>query len=299
MPIRKLMVLGTGVLLSLLLGCARWTSPTAESEPPGLPWPKLGPKNVILELTFVRIPEENTTFSGRFWPEVDETALSTAQRRQLSLNGFRCGLIGSTLPPVLRELVERQVPEDLGEGMTQVGTKVGANGQPAARTHRLRSRPGQMAKIMVKTEPVKRLAALLYDDEGRVTGETFTKAQLYFSVISADRGNGQVYLELAPMLEHGAPKPGYKGVNGSWTIDNTNRNVRMFDDMKIETELAPGEAVAITSTNTPRGLGAQFFGGDPVERTSRLLLVVRLQQTQSDNRFSRDARSEPVASTVD
>ncbi|MFO7903069.1 MAG: hypothetical protein R6U98_10430 [Pirellulaceae bacterium] len=295
MPIQKLMVLGTAALLSLAAGCARWSTPAPEGEPGGLPWPKLGPRSVVLELMFVRIPEEQTDFSDRFWPEVDETALSTAQRRRLATNGFRCGLIGSTLPAVLREIVDQQVP-----GEVEAGVKLtDPNGQPTVRTHRLRSHPGQKGKIMVNNAPVEQLAALFHDEEGRVTGETFTKAQLYYSVMSFDQGNGQVQLELAPMLEHGDPKPGYKGVNGSWTMDNTSRDARMFENMKIETKLAPGEAVAITSTSTPRGLGQQFFGGNPVERTSRLLLVVRLQQTQSDNRFSEDPAFEPVASTVD
>lgn len=294
MPTQKLMVLGTVGLLSLVLGCARWSTPAPEGEPAGLPWPKLGPHSVVLELMFVRIPEKHTDFSDRFWPEVDETALSSGQRRQLAMNGFRCGLIGSTLPAVLRDIVDQQVPEEAGTGLKLTDP----SGQPTARTHRLRSRPGQMGKIMVNHAPVEHLAALFFDEEGRVTGQTFAKAQLYYSVMSSDHGNGQVQLELAPMLEHGEAKPGYKGANGTWTIDNTSRDVRRFENMKIETKLAPGEAIAITSTCTPRGLGQQFFGGNPVERTSRLLLVVRLQQTQSDNRFSEDAVFEPVASTV-
>lgn len=294
MPMQKLMVLGTAGLLSLVVGCARWSTPAPESEPAGLPWPKLGPRSVVLELMFVRVPEEQTDFLDRFWPEVDETVLPTSHRRQLAMNGFRCGLIGSTLPPALQEIVGPQVPGEVGTSVKLTDP----NRPPTTRTHRLRSRPGQMGKIMVKNGPAEQLAALCYDEKGRVSGETFTKAQLFYSVMSSDQGNGQVQLELAPMLEHGEPKPGYKGVNGAWTIDNASRNVRMFENMKIETKLAPGEAIAITSTSTPRGLGHQFFGGDPVERTSRLLLVVRLQQTQSDNRFSEDAAVEPVASTV-
>ena len=100
------------------------------------------------------------------------------------------------------------------------------------------------------------------------------------------------------MIEHGQPKSRFRGENGAWVVDNTSRDIRLFDDMKIDATLTPGEAIALTCSTPPRGLGDQFFGDDPAEKLPRLLLVVRLQQTQMDNRFEERDAFEPVASVL-
>lgn len=294
-PPRSLYVLTALCLLTFGVGCARWSTPPRESNLGGLPGPRLAPGSVVLELTFVRIPKDCHDFAERFWPEIDEAALPAETRRRLAANGFRSGLIGPSLPAVLREIVDQQSPGNLSGGATATPPA----GQLVARTRRLHSRPGQKAKIVVRNTPIDNLAALLHNADGRVRGQTFRKAQVLFSIISFDQGGGQVRLELVPMIEHGEPKSGYRGVNGTWTIDNSRRSIQTFDEMKIEAQLSPGEAIAVTCAPTRRGLGGQFFGGDTTQDTQRLLLVVRLQQTQGDNRFSEETTLEPIASTVE
>ena len=43
------------------------------------------------------------------------------------------------------------------------------------------------------------------------------------------------------------------------------KNVLLYDDMQIDSMLNPGEALAITCTEKPRGLGKQFFGNDAAD----------------------------------
>ena len=66
---------------------------------------------------------------------------------------------------------------------------------------------------------------------------------------------------------------------------------KTYDDLKIDTLLSPGQSVAIGCSDRTRGLGEQFFAADPDEQEPRLLLVVRLQQTQLDDRFMDDESS--------
>ncbi len=69
-----------------------------------LPLPKLAPDSVVLEVTFIRIPEEQVDFEDRFWPEADEAALNAELRRRMAANGFRGGMVGTPPPPALQEV---------------------------------------------------------------------------------------------------------------------------------------------------------------------------------------------------
>ncbi|MHB8867013.1 MAG: hypothetical protein ACYC6N_32015, partial [Pirellulaceae bacterium] len=166
-------------------GCAQWSPP-----PPGeltqLPLPKLAPDSVVLEVTFIRIPEERVDFEQRFWPEADEAALDADLRRRMAANGFRGGIVGTPPPPALQELLDRQPAPDVSEGATTIE----AGAEIAVRTHRLRNRAGHPGKIVVRGTPVSKLAALLSDEEGRVRGESLDQAQFYFSIASHPQGDG-------------------------------------------------------------------------------------------------------------
>jgi hypothetical protein len=282
------------LVVVLVTGCAQWSSPP-NSELAQLPLPKLAPDSVVLEVTFVRIPEERTDFDERFWPEVDESVFDPELRRHLDRNGFRCGELGFPPPTALQEVLDQQHPSELGDSVTtiQPGAEI------VARSHRLRSRAGHPGKIVVRSNPIERVAALMYDEEGHVQGESFEQAQFYFSITSAPQGDGRVWLELTPMIEHGQPRSRFKGQQGAWIIDNTSRPAKVYDDLKVATFLAPGHSMAIGCSAAFRGLGEQFFAADPAEKTPRLLLVVRLQQTQMDDRFDQAEAIEPVATIAD
>lgn len=291
-PIRRLPWAGIGACLAFAAGCANWSSAPPGKELGLLPRPQLALDSVVWEVTFVRIPEEQKDFADRFWPQVDEAVLPLALRRRLTNNGFRGGLVGVAVPAPLQEVLDQHPQAEPGGGAKMLEP----GGEVVARTHRLRNRSGQTGKIVVRTNPVEKLAALVYHDDGRVSGESLHQGQFLFSLTSFAQGDGQVHLELIPTIEHGQPKFRFRGENGAWMVDNTSRDVRMFDELKVAARLSPGEAIVLTCTSEERGLGEQFFGDDPAEKLPRLLLVVRLQQTQHDNRFDDLETLEPVAS---
>ena len=41
---------------------------------------------------------------------------------------------------------------------------------------------------------------------------------------------------------------------------------RIYDDLKIDTVLSPGQSVVVGSNESHRGLGEQFFAADPEEQ---------------------------------
>jgi hypothetical protein len=249
---------------------------------------------VVLEVSFIRIPEEHADFEQRFWPEADESAITPEVRRCLAANGLRSGVVSSPPPPALQELLDRQPSSDLGGGVMSVagGTEI------AVRTHRLRSRAGHPGKIAVRANPAPRLAALVQDADGQVHGETFEQAQCYLCVTTYPQGSGQTRVELVPTIEYGQPRSRFKGQQGAWIVDNLSRPVRTYEALKVDAALAPGQCVAVGVTDVRRGLGNQFFGSDADEQEPRLLLLVRLAQTQRDERFMEEEELTPLVTTT-
>ena len=163
----------------------------------------------------------------------------------------------------------------------------------------MRSRSGNPGKILLRSDAVEKLAALTCHEDGRVSGESLEQAQFYFSITSYPQGDGQVNLKLMPTIEYGQPQSRFRGENGVWIVNNTSRNMKVFEDLKIDAMLTPGGAIALTCSGAERGLGEQFFGAAPQEKLPRLLLVVRLQQTQMDDRFGGQQSLEPIASVIE
>jgi len=275
-----------------VIGCAQWSTPPV-TELTNLPLPKLAPDSVVLEVTFVRIPAEKLDFETRFWPEADESALDVELRRRLAANGFRAGVVRTPPPPVLQELFDSQGLPDVADGTTTLA----GGSEIAVRAHRLRSRAGQPGKVIVRGTTVPKLVALITDESGRIHGESLDQAQAFFTVISHPQSDGQVRVELVPTVEHGQQRPRFKGQQGAWVVDNSSRPAKTFDDLQIAATLSPGQAVAIGCSDAPRGLGEQFFAAETAEQEPRLLLIVRLQQTQSDERFAPEELPEPTVTS--
>jgi hypothetical protein len=275
-----------------VIGCAQWSPPPA-AELTNLPLPSLAPDSVVLEVTFVRIPAEKLDFESRFWPEADESALDVELRRRLAANGFRAGVVRTPPPPVLQELFDAQGVPDAADGTTALS---GGN-EIAVRAHRLRNRTGQPGKVIVRGTTIPKLAALVSDESGRIRGESLDQAQAFFTVTSHTQEDGQVRVEMTPTVEHGQQRPRFKGQHGAWVVDNSSRPAKTFDDLQISAILSPGQAVAIGCSESLRGLGEQFFAADLAEQEPRLLLIVRLQQTQADERFAPDDLPEPTVTS--
>ncbi len=274
----------------LLIGCARW-SPPPLTETNQLPMPGLAKESVVLEVTFVRIPAANTEFADHFWREVDEGWVNNQLRRRMAANGLRCGLLGESVPANLQKVLDAQQAIDPLKMMTdgQFGSDV------IARTHQIRSQAGQPGKIVVRSGPIESVAALEFDDQGHVHGETLEQSQFHISFRTNPQGSGQVILELTPAIEHGQPRSRYVGREGNWALDSGSRPVKTFGSLRLESAVAPGQTVALTCTAPARGLGAQFFAADPSSRGPRLMLLIRVQQTQMDDRFLKPQVVEPLA----
>ncbi len=142
------------------------------------------------------------------------------------------------------------------------------------------------------------MAALTLNDEGHVTGESLDQAQVHFVVKSYPQGDGRVMLQLTPVIEHGQARSRYVGQQGVWALDNNNRPTKVLEGMAFELTLSAGQAIAIGGGAEAKGLGGEFFGARPDDNLPETLILVRLQQTQLDDRFDEQGFVEPIESVA-
>lgn len=243
--------------------------------------PQLARDAVILEVAFIRVAANINSSDSTFWPSVDETHLSTDDRKRLSTNGIRCGLIAGALPDSLNELIN-------GDANTvDLKALTGSlNLNLENRNQRLQFRAGQAGQI-VMSKSVKENITVITSDAQYAAAERFSQAQCQFQIKTYPQGDGRVRIELIPQIHHGDPRAEFTGQEGAWLL-KTQRAVKQYDAIPIEAIISPGESLLLSADSHNKGLGRQFFViNDDDEKTNHLLLM-RLVHTQYDDLFAPD-----------
>jgi hypothetical protein len=280
--------LSIGLLYAAAGGCAHWTK--APSEVSSLPGARMSPDSVALEITFVRLPTDATEFDAAFWCEVDEQSLSADLRRRYAANGLRCGLLGSQLPAPLRRLVDAAT-----EGNTS-GETLAPLDESGVQQRTLHSRAGKRGEIVASGTQDKMV--LLTQDEGRARGKTYSQAQGMFAVKTFPQGDGRVKIELTPELHYGQARTKYvPGQEGAFQLE-TSREQEVFERLRLEEMLAPGQTLVLASQGDI-GLGGQFFTEKVSGGVQRKLLLVRVAQTQLDDLFAPEQVRKPLATAAE
>lgn len=241
--------------------------------------------SVALDLAFIQVPDTQRAVIAELWQQVDEQSIELRVRERLHQNGFRAGLVGTTVPRALERLLADQLGPSAHADPTIVETL-----EPREIGVRLRH---QQLRANKRSENVisgvQAEWPMLVRAGNEVTGKTYQQAQGILALRVKPLGDGRATLELTPELHYGEPRRRYEpGEEGSWLLDS-GRAREMFDDMQIVTTLARGEMLLVgAQQNMPGSLGQRFFTlGDassvvvPGER----LFLIRLAQTQRDNRF--------------
>jgi len=252
----------------------------------------MSPDSVALDLIFVHVPETSQPLVAEIWNEVDEQVIDPSIRERLHQNGFRAGLTGATIPRSL----ERLLGDQLGPSATQDPTIV-EEFEPrelSVRLRHLQLRANKRSEIVISG--VQPIWPMLVRNGNEVTGQNFQQAQGILALRAKPRGDGRALLELMPELHHGEPRRQYVAGDGSWLLDS-GRPREVFDQMQIAATLSCGEMLLVgQQQNMPGSLGQRFFtlgDGTAVAMPGERLFLVRLAQTQRDNRFD----SEPAESS--
>lgn len=256
-------------------------------EPPAispLMPPQMSVDSVALDLIFVHVPDTQQPLVAEIWNEVDEQVIDAGVRERLHQNGFRAGLTGATIPRAL----ERLLGDQLGPSKQEDPTVV-ENLEPrelCVRLRHLQLRANQRSENVISG--VQQSWPMLVRERGEVSGRTFHQAQGILALRVKPQGDGRALLELTPELHHGEPRRQYVAGDGSWLLDS-GRPREVFDQMQITAMLSCGEMLLVGPQQNMRGsLGQRFFtlgDGTTITTPSERLFLVRLAQTQRDNRF--------------
>ncbi len=270
----------------VVTGCSTWSAATITE----LPIPRMPHNSVVLEAAFVRASPEQSL--GELWQQIDEQHLDQKTRRSLTENGIRCGVMGAQLPAELQELLVSSGREPaLPSGDS---TLADSN---TALYRRLQNRPGERSDLVVVPEIAER-KVVLFSEEGRVRAEAFDEGQALLAVRGYPSGDGTVRVELVPEIKHGDVKHQWVPGNGTFLHD-VGRETRAFDQLRIAAVLSPGQTLLITGTDEVRGLGGLLFLRGAGENSERLILLLRLAQTQYDDLFAPEQAAEPLVTPLD
>jgi hypothetical protein len=262
--------------LCLLLGCESLQLEERSKGSSLLKPAQMSPDSVGLEIIFVRSKLDDAEVNADLWSEVDEQQLPAELRRQLAENGFRAGIIGTSVPKSLEKLLGSA---HLNEKPTADGAIAKLDDGPAISGRRLQIRSGQPTEI--QASKVHDQLPLLVRKQGEVVGNTLSKAQGVFIARATPEAGGGVQLSLIPELQWGETSqkvtPTQEGV---WKVE-ASRKREVFSELAIDAKLTPGQLLLITCLPERSGsLGQHFFADRTATPAEQKLILVRLSQTQ-------------------
>lgn len=268
-------ICGLGIVLASA-ACTTWKDTATEVLE--LPAARMSSDSVGIEITFVRVPVGQPQVNAELWQQVDEQLLAAETRLHLNNNGFRCGLVGSQLPDVLRELLNKQ------QESTKIDQAVTSEFDVLAQNQRVQRRTGQRFEV-VTSSPRDEMIVLYKDaTERKVRGKPYYAAQCILAAKPFPRGDGTVRLELVPEIHHGEPRKQWVAGQGTFQL-LSGREREVYQDLVIDTQLNAGQTLVVSCTPDLKGLGNNFFVEDGRGDAQQKLLLIRLIQVQRDELF--------------
>ncbi len=278
------MVVAVLLALGPVLGCAN--TPDAPLSENLLNRAAMNSDSVVFDIYFVRFPFGDERANESLWKRVDEQGLSTESRRWFGENGLRAGVVSGHVSRELAELLElnnKPAPCD----QAQRGVEVDLLAEPTVVRRHLQLRLGTPGEIIASG--IYEELPLLLREGNAVCGETYKQAQALFTLRAVPLEDGRVSIQLTPEIRHGEARQQWIGRNGMLR-PVMERESRVFDNPNLETILAPGHMLLLSSVpSRPGSLGHFFFTKGDGGRKEQKLMVVRLTQTQHDELFDKPA----------
>ena len=237
-----------------------------------------------LEVVFVRIPQPDYEAAQQLWEEIDELAIPAEQRRRLTQNGFRAGVLGSRLPPRIEAIMQSAHNAESSSGVespqTPDGVAIGATRQ------QMFLRRGQRGEVIASS--VQPEFHVLKFERGEIHGRTYRDGQAQFSVKAAPTDDQRVRLYLLPEVHYGALRNRYVPGDGMFRLD-TSRQKQTFDELGLEADLVAGQILVIGSQpGQPGSLGHRFFKEQAADKSITKLLMIRISEIGSDELHIQD-----------
>ena len=245
------------------------------------------PDAMEVEIVFVERLVGDPLLGPQLWEEVDQIGSFDANVRQtLRDNGFRVGLVGSTPPRALQQLLRLQ--DDLTNSVD-----IKSRGELVGRRIVLRSG----AETEIQTSPVQSNCTVAIHDTNGTTTKAFTKVVCKFRVTAERVQDGWAKLVFLPELHHGNVQVRPTAAAQGFQF-RTAQIVEPLYSQQFALTLNVGE-MAVISTDIENGrttetgedesrlTGHYFFHRTDAPAETQGLLVVRLaNMSKTDQIYS-------------
>lgn len=251
-----------------------------------LTMPTLAKDSVTLDVLFVRYPADDKDFNGPVWDEIDELHFSQEARLRLTGNGIRAGILSGPLPMAIEKQI--RLSEKSAEKDESAPESVELDKQPKMKRRLLRLQAGRRSNILTmgETERVPEMSLLMLGIDGQPKGRTYRDVMGLFATRAFLNGDGGARIELIPELEHGIAQKRFVPGEGMFKVEFGPPH-EVFTDLRIAADLTQGQFLVVGAVpSRPGSLGHRFFTEEKGDVPMNKMLLIRLAQSELDDRFS-------------
>jgi hypothetical protein len=285
-------------LVSVLLcgGCHLLTDPSAvgaKGRSPLVP-STTSPDSVALEIIWARFPQNDPALNESVWAQIDETQLPAAIQRELVNNGFRAGVLSGAPPAAIAHAINlksekpksgpNMSADDANAAPPHEDATQDVMTEPTVKRRLLQLRRGRRAEI--EASDVLDSAPLLVNAGRELGGRTYREAQAIYALRVDPQPDQTVGIELTPELHHGQSRVRWTGGEDGILRQAPARDREVFEAMRMNVRLAPGEMLVLMSLPDAGSLlGHYFHTVDTPDGTQQKLVLIRLAQVPRSDTF--------------
>jgi hypothetical protein len=270
----RTMMASTLGAIAVAAGCQVFVTPPDAALEKLLRPVTTSPDSVTLEIFQARIPLDKERKADALWEHIDEQCFDADLRRRLLANGLRAGVVGASPPEDLADLLALQ-----SDAPDSSNTRVITGQSAVPRVTRRVVQLNRREESSIQVSELRDEAQVLLSDDGRMGGSTFEQVQGVYSLQAEAVAGQRVNLRLTPELQHGEIKLRYAGSDQGIMLKTPSREREVFEQLAMETELAPGELLVLGCLpDADASLGGVFHTASAAGQEERKLIVLRLLQ---------------------
>jgi hypothetical protein len=230
----------------------------------------------VVETFIIPIAPHQNELLQQLWREVDEQSLSPQLRRELYVEGFRVGVLGSLISPALAQLlkISAEAKADTPWGEVQEISVAEATRESTISRNLLSLLPGMRAVIQIFDESMRLPeVSLFWREEGMMCGQTYRGALGLIRLSATANRDGSAQIQIAPELEHGLLEQRIR-TQVAIVVQETGRPRKTFESLTISQRLLPGQWLLMGMTTLDSaGAGKAFFSRMTSVPEQRLLAI--------------------------
>jgi hypothetical protein len=244
------------------------------------------PDSVMLEVIWVRFPADDPELNDQMWSEIDETQIEPSAHLALARNGFRVGVIAGTPPDAISRALGGDAYRAMQEPTVADGAVDAADlmTEPKVQGRLMQVRRDRRAEI--QASDVIESVPLLVSRGRELGGRTYRDAQAIYGLKVDPQPDQTVLVELTPELHYGKPRVRWTSGDEGFLRQLPMRDREVFDTMRMNVRLAPGEMLVLMSTpDSASRLGHYFHTAEGTRGHQQKLVLVRLAQVPKSDAF--------------